>query len=154
MYLKGGYMYPKWNSCRREFLLCYTRFTSLHFAYISLRVHMGSKANFATWSMIKEKDFSQLTFSPFKKLDERKQLISCLSSILTLLLLQLQAVIALMITQQQSHLCHLQNEAIMSRNNAVARYHSARKGLHFSPSRRCWRSQHFFQVNQYIYLKR
>ena len=83
------------------------RFTSLHFGYISLYLHFPSKLNFATWSMIKEKDFSELTFSLFKKMDERKQLtmlISCLSSIWTsaLLLLQLQAVIALKIAEQQS----------------------------------------------------
>ena len=107
LFLDGGYTYPKWNSRWREFLLCYARFTLLHFAYISHRLHFGSKANFVTWSMIKEKDFSQFTFSPFKKMDERKQLIiliSCLSSLLTsALLLQLQAVIALKIAQQQSH---------------------------------------------------
>ena len=71
--------------------------------------------------MIKEKE------SPFKKVDERKQLtilISCLSSILTsaLLLLQLQGIIALKIDQQQSHLSQFQNEAILSRNNALTRY--------------------------------
>ena len=65
-------------------------------------------------------------------MDKCKQLtilISCLSSILTsaLLLLQLQAVIVLKIAQQQSHLRHLQNEAILSRNNALARYRSVRK---------------------------
>ena len=74
--------------------------------------------------MTKEKE------SPIKEVDERKQLtilISCLSSILTraLLLLQLQAVIALKIDQQQSYLSHLQNQAILSRNNALARYCSA-----------------------------
>ena len=71
--------------------------------------------------MTKEKE------SPFKKVDERKQLtilISCLSSILTsaLLLLQLQGIIALKIDQQQSHLSQFQNEAILSRNNALTRY--------------------------------
>ena len=71
--------------------------------------------------MIKEKE------SPFKKVDECKQLtilISCLSSILTsaLLLLQLQGIIALKIDQQQSHLSQFQNEAILSRNNALTRY--------------------------------
>ena len=65
-------------------------------------------------------------------MDKCKQLtilISCLSSILTsaLLLLELQAVIVLKIAQQQSHLRHLQNEAILSRNNALARYRSVRK---------------------------
>ena len=64
-------------------------------------------------------------------MDKCKQLtilISCLSSILTsaLLLLELQAVIVLKIAQQ-SHLRHLQNEAILSRNNALARYRSVRK---------------------------
>ena len=93
---------PTWIS-----FMLHARFTSLHFEYISLRLHFRLKLNFATWSMIKEKDFSQLTFSLFKKMDERKQLtmlISCLSSIWTsaLLLLQLQAVIALKIAQQQS----------------------------------------------------
>ena len=71
--------------------------------------------------MTKEKE------SLFKKVDERKQLtilISCLSSILTsaLLLLQLQGIIALKIDQQQSHLSQFQNEAILSRNNALTRY--------------------------------
>ena len=51
--LSGGYTYPK---------LLHACSTSLHFRYISLRHHLGSKASFATWSMIKEKDFSQLTF--------------------------------------------------------------------------------------------
>ena len=51
--LSGGYTYPK---------LLHACSTSLHFRYISLRLHIGSKASFATWSMIKEKDFSELTF--------------------------------------------------------------------------------------------
>ena len=54
-------------------------------------------------------------------------LMSCLSSVLitTLLLLQLHAVAAIKIAQKQSHLWHLQNEAILSRNIALARYRSA-----------------------------
>ena len=91
-------------------------FHFLHFGYILFHF------------MIKEKDFSQLKFSPFKKMDKCRQLtnlISCPSSILTgaLLLLQLQAVIALKSAKQQNH---LPTKAIMSRNNAWARYQSAR----------------------------
>ena len=109
--------------------------------------------------MVKENDFSQLTFSPFKNMDERRQLtilISCLSSILTsaLLLLRLQAVIALKIAQQQSHLCHLQNGAIMSRNNALARYIQQEKGLQFSPSKRCCKIATFFSSeSMYLFKK-
>jgi hypothetical protein len=82
--------------------------------------------------MINIRDLPPLKISLFNKMDERKQLsvlISCISSILTtaLLLLQLHAVVALKIARQQSNLRHLQNEAIMSRNIALARYHSARK---------------------------
>jgi len=67
------------------------------------------------------------------KMDERKKqltvLLSTLSGVLTstLLLLQFHGILLMKVIQQQRHLQHLRNEAILSRNLALSRYHRIRK---------------------------
>ena len=75
---------------------------------------------------------SKLFFLFLFKMVERKQLtvlMPCLSGVLTstLLLLQLHGVLLMKAVQQQRHLKHLYNEAVLSRNAALSRYHRIRK---------------------------
>ena len=63
---------------------------------------------------------------------DRKQLtvlMSCLSGILTatLLLLQLHGILLMKVVQQQRHLQHFRDEAILSRNSALTRYRRAKQ---------------------------